>query len=371
MSLKRFFVSLGIVIAFFVMSLIGIGLWVSAGSGQDPLASIPKELDPTPYRIYEAVVPDSPLRLKHFVSEANEINVSCSMIMGNEELVLIATPATKLSAERLADEIEATKLKLTYVYLGHAHLDHSQGASVIKERFPDAKFVAEPKVSALQQLRMASDDDRAVARFGSNAAVPSVPFVPLDKDTLTIEGREIQLWHDQYGDVGIGHANEPHTVVYVPDLKALMPNDIAYFGGHMMMGGSTAESRAIWKQQLRDYKKMGLQVVIPGHVPRSWTSEMTPEGVLDHSLSYIEAYEDALENNETSDGVIEDMLQRYPDLEHTSALYLGTYINFKETHRLLFNPRLEKVAGVFPQSFVRWADRRMFETKQKAANNIH
>ncbi len=341
--------------------------WIQGG-GQAAENSVPMEFDATPFRTYNAVVPGSPLKLRHFISESNEINVSSSLIMGEHEVIVVATQATKFASERLADEIEKTGLKLTYVLLGHPHLDHSQGASVLKQRFPDAKFVASPAVSRLQKLRMSDDDARAVKRFGDNAAVPSVPFEPIDYETLTIEGREIQLWNDQYGDVGIGHEDEPHTVVYIPDLKALLPNDICYFGAHMMMGGSTKESRAKWKQQLRDYMEMDLEVVIPGHIPRSISAQMTAKGVLEHSHSYIEAYEAALDSSETSDEVIVKMLNQYPQLEHTSALYLGTYLNFKETHRLFFNPRLESAVAYLPKSFVSWADQMMFNAKQEELN---
>ena len=344
-----------------------LGIWIQGG-GQKAENSMPTQFDETPFRTYEAVVPGSPLRLKHFISEANEINVSSSLIMGEKEIIVVATQATKFASERLADEIAKTGLKLTYVFLGHPHLDHSQGARILKDRFPEAKFVAAPSVSRLQKLRMKDDDDRAKKRFGENAAVPSVPFEPLESDTLFIEGRKILLWHDQTGDVGIGHEDEPHTVVFIPDLNALLPNDICYFGAHMMMGGSTEASLAKWKQQLRDYMEMDLQVVIPGHVPRSRSSEMTAQGVLEHSLNYIESYQEAMKSSKTSDEVIEKMLGQYPDLEHTSALYLGTYLNFQETHRLFFNPRLEKVVSYLPEAWVKWADRKMFEAKQKELN---
>ncbi|BFM18144.1 hypothetical protein R50073_43270 [Maricurvus nonylphenolicus] len=357
-------------LALLVVGLVSLGLWIQGGSSK-PGNTAKTALDDTPFRTYEAVVPDSPLKLTHFISEANEINVSSSLIVGENEMIVVATQGTKYASERLADEIEKMGKKLTYVYLGHAHLDHSQGARILKDRFPDAKFIAEPKVAALQQLRMTDDDARAVKRFGDNAAVPSLPFEAYDHDVLMLEGREIQLWHDQYGDVGIGHEDEPHTVVYIPDLKALLPNDIAYYRAHMMMGGSTKASRAIWKQQLRDYMKMDLQVVIPGHLPRSQSADMTPSAVLEHSLTYIEAYETALEGSESSDEVIEKMLEKYPGMEHTSALFLGTYMNFVETHRLLFNPRLEKVMSWFPSSFVQWFDHTMWEKKKVTQNLPH
>ncbi|WOE74674.1 MBL fold metallo-hydrolase [Alterisphingorhabdus coralli] len=368
MTIKRVLTLVSIPVLLFVAFLIGLAVWVSGGSGQNASDFIPEELDNTPYRTYEAVVPDSPLTLRHFVSELEEINVSSSMIMGEREMVLVATQATKLAAERLADEIEKTGLNLSIVYLGHAHLDHSQGASVLKRRFPKARFLAAPRVSELQKLRMGSDDERAIGRFGDNAAVPSVPFEPLDSKVIMLEGREIQLWHDHYGDVGLGHHDEPHTVVYIPDLKALLPNDILYYDAHIMMGGSTPENRAKWKAQIREWMKMDIAVAIPGHVPRKSTAHMTPKGVFEHSLNYIEAYEEALASSETSEQVINKMLQRYPGMEHTSALYMGTYINFQEIHKLMNNPRLELVASYLPSDFVRWADQQLFEASKDAAN---
>ena len=351
-----------------VVALAGLAFWVSGGSGQNASAYIPAKLDPTPFRTYEAIVPGSPLRLRHFVSETNEINVSSSMIMGEREMVLVATQATKLSAGRLADEIERTGLILTTVYLGHAHLDHSQGGSILKQRFPDAQFLAAPRVAELQQFRMASDDERAVSRYGELAAVPSVPFEALDSDRIMLEGREIQLWHDQYGDVGLGHADEPHTVVYIPDLGALLGNDILYYDAHMMMGGSTPENRAQWKAQIRSWMDLDLAVAIPGHVPRKSTAHMSAQGVLEHSLNYIEAYENTLATSTSSEDIISKMLDKYPDMEHTSALYISAYLEYKETHKLLFNPRLEKVVSYMPDGVVRWMDELLFEAASKSAN---
>ncbi len=359
-------VALGVVVIL-LLALVALAVWVKGG-GQKAEGSIPEELEGPEFRTYEAVVPGSPLKLLHFISQSNEINVSSSLIMGEKEVICVTAQATKYAAERLADEIEKTGRKLTYIYLDHAHLDHSQGATILKKRFPDAKCVGAPKVAELQRLRIPADDEMARKRYGDNAAVPSIPFEGLDSDTLMLEGREIQLWHDQYGDVGIGHEDEPHTVMYIPDLKALLPTDICYFGAHMMLGGSTPKSRAKWKEQIRKYKEMDLKVVIPGHVVRTWSDKLTPEATLNYSLQYIEDYEAALESSSTSDEVIEKMITKYPEQEHTSALTLGTLVNFGETHRLLFNPRVEKVASFLPGAFVKWADRKLFESKKAAAN---
>lgn len=357
----------GLLSLFALLSLLVLLLWVRDG-GQKAEHSVPETIDGPEFRTYEAVVADSPLRLKHFISQPEEINVSSSLIMGRENMICVTAQATKYAAERLADEIEATGLNLKYVYLDHAHFDHSQGAAVLSRRFPTAKFVGAPEVVRLQQIRMAADDKLARSRYGDNAAVPSIPFEPLEADKLTLEGREIMLWHNQFGDVGVGKPDEPHTVLYIPDLKALLPSDICYFGGHMMMGGSTQESRAKWKEQIRRWMDMDLEIVIPGHILRSWSPEMTPSGVLEYSLGYIDDYERALACHSSADEVIHEMLDRYPNQGHTSALYLGTFINFRETHRALFNPRLELLFSFLPSPMVKWFDRVAFESRQRAAN---
>ncbi|UZD91473.1 hypothetical protein [Cognatishimia activa] len=355
------------VIMALILSLVALALWVKGGA-QSAASSIPTKFDDTPFRTYEAVVPGSPLKLLHFISEANEINVSSSLVMGDHELICFTAQPTKYSAERLADVIEETGRKLTYIYLDHAHLDHSQGATELLKRFPDAKCVAAPRVAQLQQLRIEADDNMARKRYGDNAAVPSVKFEAWDTDKIMLEGREIHLWHDQYGDVGVGHEDEPHTVAYIPDLKALLPTDICYFGGHVMMGGSTPTSRAKVKEQLREWMKMDLEVVIPGHILRSWSADLTPQATMEYSLKYIEDYEAALETCKTADEVIAKMLAIYPKQEHVSALYLGTYVHFEEMHRLLFNPRIEKIFALMPKGLSKWINKSMFAARVKAAN---
>ncbi|WP_394747436.1 MBL fold metallo-hydrolase [Spongiimicrobium salis] len=348
--------------------LIGLGIWISGGNKGAAAKSLPVVHGGPAYRIYEAIDSVSPLKLMHFVGQPQEINVSSSIVYGNTEAVVFAAQANKAAASRLADEIEKLGRKLTYIYLGHAHLDHGQGASILKQRFPEAKCIAAPKVAAIQNVRMEADDAMAIDRYGDNAAVPSVPFEAFDHDKIMLEGREIQLWHDYYGDVGIGHEDEPHTVAYIPDLKALLPNDICYYGGHMMTGGGTPHSLAEQRKQIKKWMQMDLEVVIPGHVPRGWTPHMTAEEVLKHSLQYLEAYETALRNSSSSDELIASMLKKYPKLEHKSALFLSARMHFGETHRLLFNPRLEKVMSWLPDATVKWLDKKMWESKKESMN---
>ena len=102
------------------------------------------------------------LEIRIFNATAEEWNTTSVLIMGDTELIVVCGQSMKSSAERLAEEIRATGLKLKAVFLTHAHLDHSQGASVILKHFPTARFIATPDVAARQRARMPADD--AIAR---------------------------------------------------------------------------------------------------------------------------------------------------------------------------------------------------------------
>jgi len=116
------------------------------------------------------------LTLEIFVSEPEEVNVTSALIMGDTELLVMSAQGTRSAAMRLANRIESTGLQLKYVYLSHPHMDHSQGASVLKRRFPSAEFIAIPDVAGSQRENIPANDELAAFRFGANAAIPSIPF---------------------------------------------------------------------------------------------------------------------------------------------------------------------------------------------------
>ena len=82
----------------------------------------------------------SGLELEIFVSEPEEINITSVLIKGPTEMMVMCAQGQKSSATRLADRIEEIGLELKYIFLSHAHLDHSQGAGILKERFPKAEM---------------------------------------------------------------------------------------------------------------------------------------------------------------------------------------------------------------------------------------
>ncbi|MPW28102.1 MBL fold metallo-hydrolase [Agarivorans sp. B2Z047] len=307
---------------------------------------------------------ESKLSLEVFISEPSEINVTSALIKGSSEMMVVSAQGTKSAANRLADQIEKTGLTLKYIFLTHPHLDHSQGASVLTKRFPEAQFIATPEVAALQRHRIELDDDLASSRHGDNAAIPSVPAIDYSETSLLIDGFEIEIWKDIIGDAGIGNPYEPHVALYIPSLNALLPSDVVYFQGHVMMGGSTPESRHLWMAQLREWQRLNLDIVVPGHMPKDKKEEWSADGALTHTLEYIERYDAALSESNSPKEVINTMISYYPEMGHRSALYLSAYIDFGQMHMLTFNPTVERVANWIPENILQWVNQKIFEYKK-------
>ena len=267
------------------------------------------------------------LKMRIFNATAAEWNTTSVLIMGDTEMIVVCGQSMKSSAERLAEEIRATGLRLKAVFLTHAHLDHSQGASVILKHFPEAKFIATPDVAARQRARIPTDDAFARQVLGSNAAVPSVPAEDYEGTTLEIDGEIVELWTGLYGDAANAPPDEPHTALYIPSLHTLIPSDIVYNNAHVSMGNTTPESRAKWVAQLEGWMERDFALVVPGHQPAG--SELTSMGALTHTRDYVIAYGEEVERASTGEELIAAMLRRFPDIKHEVALRLSARIDFR------------------------------------------
>lgn len=272
------------------------------------------------------------LTIKVFTSTPEELNVTSALIMGKKEMVVVSAQAAKSSASRLADEIEATGLELKAVFLTHAHFDHAIGASVLKKRFPNTRFLATPDVAAFQRVRAETHNLTSNRVMGENSAAPSVLFQDYNSETIEVDGEIIEIRPGYVGDVGGASPDEPHTVLFVPSLNALIPSDIVYNDGHVMMGGTTRESRAKWIAQIEGWLGEDYRIVVPGHQPA--TSKLEPRAALTHTRDYIIAYGEEIERAKTADELVGAMVERFPDIGHQVALRFSALRDFKQVEKL-------------------------------------
>src|SRR5215831_9310440 len=72
--------------------------------------------------------------------------IAATLISGERDAVLVDPLMTIEQGQALADWVAESGKNLTTVYITHGHGDHWFGLGVIRERYPNARAVATPRV---------------------------------------------------------------------------------------------------------------------------------------------------------------------------------------------------------------------------------
>src|SRR5271169_1355062 len=80
-----------------------------------------------------------------------------TLIVGENDAVLVDTLTTVAEAEALANWVALHHRNLTTIYIAHGHFDHFAGLGVLLQRFPEARAIATPKSVELMRKQSPSD----------------------------------------------------------------------------------------------------------------------------------------------------------------------------------------------------------------------
>ncbi|MGJ7563140.1 MBL fold metallo-hydrolase [Variovorax sp. GB1R11] len=247
--------------------------------------------------------------------------VSSEIVTGQTEAVLIDAQFQRNDAEALVQKIKATGKKLTTVYISHSDPDYYFGLDVVHAAFPDAKIVATPQtVAAIQASK-----DGKLAHWGpilkDNA--PKALVVPdaLVGDSLTLEGRKIQV-------VGLDGPTPERTFGWIPSLKAVVGGIPVSANIHVWVADTqTPESRRDWLKTLDRIGALHPRTVVPGHyLPNANGSAPYTVASVKFTRDYLKAFEVEAAKAKDSAALIAAMKKRYPTLRDTSSLELGAKV---------------------------------------------
>jgi glyoxylase-like metal-dependent hydrolase (beta-lactamase superfamily II) len=247
--------------------------------------------------------------------------VSSEIVTGQTEAVLIDAQFQRNDAEALVQKIKATGKKLTTVYISHSDPDYYFGLDVVQAAFPDAKIVATPQtVAAIQASK-----DGKLAHWGpilkDNA--PKALVVPdaLVGDSLTLEGRKIQV-------VGIDSPTPERTFAWIPSLKAVVGGVPVSANIHVWVADTqTPQSRQDWLKTLDRIQALHPKTVVPGHyLPNANGSAPYTVASVKFTRDYLKAFEVEAAKAKDSAALIAAMKKRYPKLEDASSLELGAKV---------------------------------------------
>jgi glyoxylase-like metal-dependent hydrolase (beta-lactamase superfamily II) len=267
-----------------------------------------------------AIAAPSQLHVQVFTSPPEGIAVNSTVVYGDKDAILIDAQFRLSDAHRLVATILESKKNLTTVYVTHPHPDHYFGLVVIRQAFPNAKFVALPRV--VEGIK-ASWQNRVNAwkpQYGDN--IPSNPIVPdaLDGNTLTLEGETLQIFGPLQGD-----SAGDNSFVWIPSIKTIVGGDTLFSGSHFVFAPMSAAQKKDWAATVDQEAALKPDIVIPGHQIAGAPNDAS---VLDFMKKYMKDSDEAQASSKTADEFKSKMKALYPNLGLDGLLNISAQAAF-------------------------------------------
>ena len=255
------------------------------------------------------------LAIQVVTSPAQAGAVNSTLLHGPNDLVIVDAQFTKSGAIAVADAAAGMGKRVSRVFITHAHPDHYLGTAVLKERFPDAKFLATADV--VEEMKKSAEETAKARKAMLGPEFPGMPVMPdvHPGKTLDIEGVQVSIMNGLAGDT------HPITALYISSQGTLLASDIAYVDVHLWTADTDHEGRMAWAAQLGELEKLsGLERVVPGHQLKS--SSQDP-ALLAYTRNYIRAFDAAASKAKSSEDLISAMKAQFPDAQAELFLQIG------------------------------------------------
>jgi glyoxylase-like metal-dependent hydrolase (beta-lactamase superfamily II) len=248
------------------------------------------------------------------VNERRWSPISSTLISGQRDAVLVDTFITVEQNRKLVEWIATSGKNLTTIYATHGHGDHFFGVNTIRERFPDAGFVASRDVITIMQQQASS----AVLDSFWNSRFPG----QIDANLAIAEqlaGTVIELEGEKLVSVPLGHTDTDNTTcLHVPSIGLVVAGDAAYNDVHVYLAESNADTRKEWISALDTIESLKPRTVVAGH-KRPGRAD-TPS-VVGETRQYIRDFDRIAADTRTAKDLYNEMLALYPDRVNPGALW--------------------------------------------------
>jgi glyoxylase-like metal-dependent hydrolase (beta-lactamase superfamily II) len=260
-------------------------------------------------------------KLEVYNASENSFGVASVIVSGKTDAVLIDAQFTLEDAEKVAGEIKKSGKNLTTIYVSHGDPDFYFGLEVFKKYFPEVTVYAAPAtvehIKATAQKKLEVWGERLGKAITSNVVLPQV----LKGNSIELEGEKLEI---------IGLEEFPtKTFVWIPSAKAVV-GGINVFGTtfHLWMADAqTTDARKQWINVLDKIEALHPAIVVPAHAKSESAFDLN---AVQHTKSYIQAYEELLKTNKTSETLIAALKAKYPALTFDIALQIGAKVNTGE-----------------------------------------
>ncbi|BCS21092.1 MBL fold metallo-hydrolase [Aspergillus puulaauensis] len=269
-----------------------------------------------------------PIAIKRAGESSSFSPISCTLIHGDSEAVLVDTPISVSQTEDLVRWIKDTApgKDVRYVYITHGHGDHWFGITVLRKHWPNLCAIATPGTveHMKEQLRPAILDGlwRTLFPGGQIPAYPELAQV-MESPVFELEGNEFQA-------VEVGHTDTyDTTVLHVPSIKLVVAGDAVYGDVHQFFGeADTPEKRREWLRALDTIEALRPHTVIAGHKRVG-----TVDGLfnLHKTRQYILDFEEAVAVSSNWEDLWREIQRRYPRRINPHAILRGAMAAFPDS----------------------------------------
>jgi glyoxylase-like metal-dependent hydrolase (beta-lactamase superfamily II) len=244
---------------------------------------------------------------------------SVSLLTGEKEAVLIDALITFAEAELVVEWIRATGKELVTVYITHGHGDHFFGLNTILAAFPETRAVALPEIVPFAQEQVGP----GYMSFWNGTfpdQIPEHPRVPepMQGSAIVLEGHELRPIMFGQSDTA------PSSVVYVPDLGAVLGGDVAYNGIHCWLAQTDHEKREGWTGSLDRIAALNPRIIVAGHKAPD-TRDDDPQAILAATKTYIRDFDRLVTESATPRELIDKMMQLHGERGNPYTLWTAAY----------------------------------------------
>jgi glyoxylase-like metal-dependent hydrolase (beta-lactamase superfamily II) len=242
--------------------------------------------------------------------------ISSTLIYGSRDAVVVDSFITLEQARAQADWIGSTGKNLTTIYATHGHGDHFFGASVLLERFPNARFLAAS--SAIQVMKEQTSPEFVAkfweSRFPNQLPKRLVVAQELSTNVIELEGEKLMVMPLGFTDTA------GTTCLHVPSLELIAAGDAAYNGVHpRLMEANQNQKRDEWISALDKMESLEPRIVVAGH--KNMKNDNDGRRVLRQTRQYILDFQELAGKTTTAKELYDQMLGRYPEWLNRGALW--------------------------------------------------
>src|SRR6202163_1716116 len=257
--------------------------------------------------------------IKVFTSTDDQFCTNSVIIEGEHEVMLVDAQLTRENADKVLQEIDATKRPLSIIYITHEHADHFLGLEVFKKAYPRVRIIATSAVVNRINEVYQEKIDKWKKILGSGATSHVVAIGKFDGNFIEFESSKIEVLKHIQGDT------DENTMLWIPGQKLLIAGDVLFNDMHVYTAETDSKARGEWLNSLIKIRELNPAVVIPGHSKVG--APLDASTAVDFTENYLLVFEKELKTAKDSDSFINTMKERFPSADLRLALERGAKAN--------------------------------------------